>query len=44
MIHYVKKKKIPVQLQINSKNKNQETIKVAVVGEQKLEVALWKNN
>ena len=37
------KKKIPIQLQTNSKNKNQETIKVAVAGEQKLEEALWKN-
>ena len=36
MIHYVKKKAIPIQLQINSKNKNQETIKVTVVGEKNL--------
>ena len=28
---------------MNSKNKNQETIKAAVVGEQKLEEDLWRN-
>ena len=28
---------------ISSKNKSQETTKVTVVGEQNLEVALWRN-
>ena len=44
MIHYVKKSNShQIKLQINSKNKNQETIKVAAVGEQKLEETLWRN-
>ena len=34
------KKAVPIWLQINSRNKNQEAIKVAVVG---LEEALWRN-
>ena len=38
-----KKNTIPIQLQINSKKKNHETIKVVVVGEQKLEEALWRH-
>ena len=41
MIHYLKK--IYIQLQINSKDKNQKTIKLVVVGEAKLEETLWRN-
>ena len=41
MIHYLKK--IYIQLQINSKDKNQKTIKLVVVGEPKLEETLWRN-
>ena len=43
MILYVKKIIIPILLQINSKNKNQEAIKLVAVAEQKLEEALWRN-
>ena len=41
MIHYLKK--IYIYLQINSKDKNQKTIKLVVVGEPKLEETLWTN-
>ena len=39
----LKKDNSHIVQRINSKNKNQETIKVAVVEEQKLEEALWRN-
>ena len=38
-----KKRNFPYSYKINLNDKSQEAIKEAVVGEQKLKVAMWKN-